>query len=188
LDPRLTARLLDPVVEDFFIVMAICNTVVVSTPLSTQSGGGKQNGNVTGAGGMDRSGLLDLKYEAESPDEAALVQVLCKPYKLQSYEVDMSGHPEIILEDSQALGWGVRHFIPKEMVPFHFQLGRLREAPSTQRGSIGANVLYCNSPMANHKSVSSPQFSWLHSTDIGQALSAKLSLNWQCCLVHHVES
>lgn len=52
--------------EDFFIVMAICNSVVVSTSGGTHAAGA-QNGNVTGGEGM--------KYEAESPDEAALVHV-----------------------------------------------------------------------------------------------------------------
>ena len=74
MDPKLAARLSDPTVEDFFTVMAICNTVVVSGvgsgTVSEQSG--TQNGNVTGAGVADKP---RLKYEAESPDEAALVQV-----------------------------------------------------------------------------------------------------------------
>lgn len=83
MDPRLEAKLLDPTVEDFFIVMAICNSVVVSTSssagnvnetsLSVHSDA--KNGNVTGIEGADKPSLLDLKYEAESPDEAALVQV-----------------------------------------------------------------------------------------------------------------
>lgn len=69
---------MDPTVEDFFIVMAICNSVVVSTPASPRNESetslsvhsSVHNGNVTGIEGAD-----DLKYEAESPDEAALVQV-----------------------------------------------------------------------------------------------------------------
>ena len=53
----------DPTIHDFMITMAICNTVVVSR--QTGSGATPPNGNVDST----------RMYEAESPDEYALVQV-----------------------------------------------------------------------------------------------------------------
>ena len=56
-------------IDDFFITMAICNTVVVSNAI--------ESGLVRGGGGegVTREKVMALKYEAESPDEAALVEV-----------------------------------------------------------------------------------------------------------------
>lgn len=73
LDPSLCVRLSDHTVRDFFTVMAICNTVVVSKKIENRIGAphASQNGNVN----MGRDTRRALKYEAESPDEAALVHV-----------------------------------------------------------------------------------------------------------------
>ena len=56
-------------IDDFFITMAICNTVVVSNAV--------ESGLVRGRGseGVTREKVMALRYEAESPDEAALVEV-----------------------------------------------------------------------------------------------------------------
>lgn len=75
LDPRLAGNLFDPTVEDFFVVMAVCNSVVVSTSGSGNTHAGAQNGNVTGLDGASNPDVQGMKYEAESPDEAALVLV-----------------------------------------------------------------------------------------------------------------
>ena len=66
-DPTLQSDLGDPDLDeaylhDFFVVMAICNTVVVGSHVA----GGRE-----GEGARDRP----IMYEAESPDEAALVEV-----------------------------------------------------------------------------------------------------------------
>lgn len=81
LDPRLAAKLSDPAVEDFFTVMAICNSVVVSTS-SARNGNGNgvavnslQNGSVPELKDATNPDSSRLNYEAESPDEAALVHV-----------------------------------------------------------------------------------------------------------------
>ena len=56
-------------IDDFFITMAICNTVVVSNAVDS--------GFVSGHGneGVTKERVMALRYEAESPDEAALVEV-----------------------------------------------------------------------------------------------------------------
>ena len=56
-------------IHDFFITMAICNTVVVSN--AGDSGLVRGRGNE----GVTREKVMALRYEAESPDEAALVEV-----------------------------------------------------------------------------------------------------------------
>ena len=66
LDPKLSGRLLDPVVKDFFTVLAVCNTVIVSRASEDTSENRED---------LHNQAPQDLKYEAESPDEAALVQV-----------------------------------------------------------------------------------------------------------------
>ena len=72
LDPVLAASLTDPDVRDFFILMAICNTVIVSSI-------GRFKSRVEAVpllDGSDTDKILNkMKYEAESPDEAALVKV-----------------------------------------------------------------------------------------------------------------
>ena len=57
--------------------MAICNTVVVSNTV--------ESGLVRGRGseGVTREKVMALRYEAESPDEAALVEV--SPYIYNMY-------------------------------------------------------------------------------------------------------
>lgn len=64
-----SAELSESQIEDFFITMAICNTVVVSNTV--------ESGLVRGRGseGVTREKVMALRYEAESPDEAALVEV-----------------------------------------------------------------------------------------------------------------
>ena len=52
-------------VHDFLINMAICNTVVVSHQTHSNSTSSEKNGN----------GDVEIVYEAESPDEFALVEV-----------------------------------------------------------------------------------------------------------------
>lgn len=69
--------------RDFFTVMAICNTVVVNSRNGNWTE--HENGNQTAhenrnqteyeTVGYSEIQLRELKYEAESPDEAALVQV-----------------------------------------------------------------------------------------------------------------
>lgn len=72
LDPALLANLSDPLVKDFFTVLTICNSVVVSAAKDPDADSHLDpivsDGNVN----VD---LQSLKYEAESPDEAALVHV-----------------------------------------------------------------------------------------------------------------
>jgi type IV pilus biogenesis protein CpaD/CtpE len=64
-----SAELSESQIEDFFITMAICNTVVVSNAV--------ESGLVRGRGseGVTSEKVMALRYEAESPDEAALVEV-----------------------------------------------------------------------------------------------------------------
>ena len=64
-----SAELSESQIEDFFITMVICNTVVVSNAV--------ESGLVRGRGseGVTREKVMALRYEAESPDEAALVEV-----------------------------------------------------------------------------------------------------------------
>ena len=63
-------------VKDFFIVLAICNTVVVSTARDrTESSAGSHLDPVVSQDCNHNVDLKSLKYEAESPDEAALVHV-----------------------------------------------------------------------------------------------------------------
>lgn len=64
-----TAELSDSQIEDFFITMAICNTVVVSNAVESGLVRGRGNEGVT----VEK--VMALRYEAESPDEAALVEV-----------------------------------------------------------------------------------------------------------------
>lgn len=54
-----------PAIQDFFITMAICNTVVVSQRAHSSSNWKTKSTRV---------------YEAESPDEYALVEVSCKTW------------------------------------------------------------------------------------------------------------
>ena len=74
LDPKLKGKLTDPTVREFFIVLAICNSVVVSshthpkTPVDDPSLKESCGDNMA-------TRLRRIKYEAESPDEAALVKV-----------------------------------------------------------------------------------------------------------------
>ena len=70
LDPVLceAAKRDEGMIRDFFLIMAICNTVVVS---ATGHGHSASEGGEGGEGG----GAGGVVYEAESPDEAALVEV-----------------------------------------------------------------------------------------------------------------
>jgi len=72
LDPALLGDLHKPEVRDFFSVLAICNTVVVSST-------GQVRSRVEAISFLDNcitdEYLNKMKYEAESPDEAALVKV-----------------------------------------------------------------------------------------------------------------
>ena len=72
LDPALLGDLQKPEVKDFFTVLAICNTVVVSST-------GHVRSRVEAVPFLDNcvtdEYLNKMKYEAESPDEAALVKV-----------------------------------------------------------------------------------------------------------------
>lgn len=56
-------------IDDFFITMAICNTVVVSNAVDSGLVRGR------GSEGVTKEKVMALRYEAESPDEAALVEV-----------------------------------------------------------------------------------------------------------------
>lgn len=69
-------------IDDFFITMAICNTVIVSNAV--------ESGLVRGRGseGVTREKVMALRYEAESPDEAALVEV--RMGKEKAYSVNLS--------------------------------------------------------------------------------------------------
>ncbi len=66
--------------RDFFTVLAVCNTVVVS--LTGQHRSRVESLPFMGASfSVSDDYISKLKYEAESPDEAALVKVgLIKPY------------------------------------------------------------------------------------------------------------
>lgn len=87
MDPKLAAKASsDATVKDFLVVMAICNSVVVSaTPEEGEEGqegqeeadttGGSPKGKVTCNNGNLPNSARVLKYEAESPDEGALVHV-----------------------------------------------------------------------------------------------------------------
>ena len=75
LDPALVANISDPVVRDFFTVLAICNTVVVSTADDRVESTAGCHLDPPAAANGDRVDLQTLKYEAESPDESALVHV-----------------------------------------------------------------------------------------------------------------
>lgn len=84
LDETLLADLVDPTlskayIHDFFVVMAICNTVVVShngrcDSLTEVQGEGVEGVSGGGSEGVGRNSQT-IVYEAESPDEAALVEV-----------------------------------------------------------------------------------------------------------------
>ena len=69
-DPLLceAAKRDDDMIRDFFLVMAICNTVVVSAT-------GHRHSASEGGEGGEGGGAEGVVYEAESPDEAALVEV-----------------------------------------------------------------------------------------------------------------
>ncbi len=70
LDPKLSANLSNSTVRDFFTVMAICNTVVISSSSSRDLNLREKK--------QEKERIQELnklKYEAESPDEAALVEV-----------------------------------------------------------------------------------------------------------------
>lgn len=75
LDSDLNAKLSDPTVKDFFTTMAICNTVIVSSSKKQIGNGTITHTELENASPTDESTVMNLKYEAESPDEAALVQV-----------------------------------------------------------------------------------------------------------------
>ena len=80
-----SAELSESQIEEFFITMAICNTVVVSNAV--------ESGLVRGRGseGVTREKVMALRYEAESPDEAALVEVSHS----YSIHVHVQGHAHI---------------------------------------------------------------------------------------------
>ncbi len=77
LDPALLARLSDPKVKDFFTVLAICNTVVVSSSKVESKAGSHLDPSILPDNELNLD-LHALKYEAESPDEGALVHVCVK--------------------------------------------------------------------------------------------------------------
>ncbi len=89
LDPTLVTDMRNPTlrdnyIHDFFVIMAICNTVVVSRNGDVEDDDSFGVGIATAA---DNGGQLDpqaIVYEAESPDEAALVEVStqCLPVSL----------------------------------------------------------------------------------------------------------
>ena len=81
-----SAELSESQIEDFFITMAICNTVVVSNAV--------ESGLVRGRGseGVTREKVMALRYEAESPDEAALVEVSHYYIHVQGHNIKLMYH------------------------------------------------------------------------------------------------
>ena len=75
LDLDLEAKLTEPIVKDFFTVLAICNTVVVSSYDGHSSQAGHAPPQMESCNAVMAARLSRIKYEAESPDEAALVKV-----------------------------------------------------------------------------------------------------------------
>ena len=62
-------------IRDFFITMAICNTVVVVSKNGRDAKRNQQVDSQNEDRSVTKEDIFDLSYEAESPDEAALVEV-----------------------------------------------------------------------------------------------------------------